>query len=252
MFPVINLGPVAIQSYGFILLIGVWLGLSWAEKNAKQYGIESDAVFTVIFGVAIATLLGARIGYVLVHFETFAENWTDIFALNLTIMDWASGVLVGALFLLIYLQRKKIPLWQYLDSMVPFLLVLNAAYAIATFANQTSIGSETALPWGMLVYEKVRHPVQLYHLLTAVFLILLFRPKSKKYLWMDRDTIKEGGYFSLFLFVFAVSFGFIQTFRLNYPTVVGNINLYHFVGFLVIVFAIWQSNKRIMFPEETD
>ena len=119
-------------------------------------------------------------------------------------------------------------IWSYLDSMVPFFLMINAAYAIATFANQTAIGTETSLPWGMMVYDKVRHPVQLYHLLSAVILILLFRPKNKRYLGFDREIILTGGYFTLFLFSFAFMFGIVQTFRLKLPN---HHRQYQFVSF---------------------
>ena len=49
MFPVINIGPLAIQSFGLIILIGVWLGLSWSERNAAKFEIKSDLIFTLFF-----------------------------------------------------------------------------------------------------------------------------------------------------------------------------------------------------------
>jgi prolipoprotein diacylglyceryltransferase len=250
MFPVINIGPLAIQSFGFILLLGVWLGLTWSERNAKRFDIEPELIFTSIFIIGLAAVLGARIGYVLIHFDLFLEKWTDIFSLNLSLMDFSSGVLAGIVFTLIHFQRKKISIWQYLDSMVPFFLVMNTAYAIATFANQTAIGMETTLPWGLLVYEKIRHPVQIYHLISALVLAALFIPNYQAYLGIPKKYIKPGGYFSLFLFVFSFLTGIIQTFRLEYPILFANINTFHLIGFLLILFAIWQSNRRILFPEE--
>ncbi|MBI9047802.1 MAG: prolipoprotein diacylglyceryl transferase [Anaerolineaceae bacterium] len=252
MFPVINLGPLAIQSFGLILLISIWAGLSWSEKHAARHNIQADLIFTIFFLVVVASFLGARIGYVLLHVELFSAQWLDGLALNLRMMDWPTGILIGGLTLLIYLQRKKIPLWNYLDSMIPFFLVFNAAFALATFANQTAIGAETQLPWGMLIYEKIRHPVQVYHMIIAAALILIYWPNRMKVLGISLTDMKPGGLFNHFLILYTMGITIVQTFRAEYPVVFTRINSYHFIGLFVLIFALWQSYQRIRFVGEND
>ncbi len=38
MLPILNLGPLAVQTPLLILLIGVWIGIALAEKGAREIG----------------------------------------------------------------------------------------------------------------------------------------------------------------------------------------------------------------------
>lgn len=41
MFPVMQIGPLAIQITGLILLLGLWLGLALAERHATEFGVAA-------------------------------------------------------------------------------------------------------------------------------------------------------------------------------------------------------------------
>ena len=250
MFPVLNIGPLAIQSAGLIILLGVWIGLSWAEKNASKYGINPDLIYTVLFLVFAASLVGARTGYAIIHWESYKNHAWDVFSLNFYSMDWSTAILVGVLTFLIYTQKKKIPVWAFLDSIIPFLLVLNVALGVASLATLSAIGSETTLPWGILVYGSLRHPVQVYHLLFAVGMMVLLWPTRTKIFGIERKQLLPGGEFGLFLMIFSLGLMVVQTFRAEVPLSFLSVNLYHWIGLFGLITGILLVRKRILFTDE--
>ena len=44
MFPIINLGPFAIQAAGLFLLVSVWLGLWLTKKFAASLGTNGEVI----------------------------------------------------------------------------------------------------------------------------------------------------------------------------------------------------------------
>ncbi len=55
MFPVINLGPVALQASGLLIILSVWLGLWLSGKFAARLGTNGDVIETdccTVFWVA--------------------------------------------------------------------------------------------------------------------------------------------------------------------------------------------------------
>ena len=243
MFPVINIGPLAIQSFGLILLLGVWGGLAWSEKLASRHAINGDDLYALVFLFAGGAVIGARLGYVAMNASLFSGHWLDVLSLSLQMMDWPSGLLIALIAVVIYIQRKKIPALSLLDSLVPFFLTMNIAAALATAANQTWIGSPSALPWAMLVYDDYRHPVQIYHLVMALVLLLISWPVSNQWLGMSREENDPGLEISVFLMAFGIGLAVVQTFRLDYPTIVMNINTYHLVGLVLFITGMWINRK---------
>jgi phosphatidylglycerol:prolipoprotein diacylglycerol transferase len=250
MFPVLNIGPLAIQSAGLIILLGVWIGLSWAEKNASKHGIHPDLIYTVLFLVFAASLLGARVGYAVIHLESYKNHVWDMLSLNFYSMDWSTAILIGVLTFLIYTQKKNIPVWAFLDSIIPFLLVLNVALAVASLATLSAIGSETTLPWGIQIYGSFRHPVQIYHLLLAGGMVFLFWPTRKIVFGIERKQLLPGAEFGLFLMIVSLSLIIVQTFRADVPLSFLSVNLYHWIGLFGLITGILLIRKRILFMDE--
>ena len=48
MFPILHLGPLAVQVPGLILLIGLWVGLSLSEKEAQRLTLKPDAIYNLV------------------------------------------------------------------------------------------------------------------------------------------------------------------------------------------------------------
>jgi phosphatidylglycerol:prolipoprotein diacylglycerol transferase len=67
-----------IHSYGFMLAISFLFGIWFASRRAKRAGLEPGVISDVGFWVILAAIVGSRLYYVILHFEEFRGNLTDI------------------------------------------------------------------------------------------------------------------------------------------------------------------------------
>ncbi len=181
MFPVIQVGPLAIQSGGLFFLLGIYAAGLLAEAQAKKQAPQhKDAISTIIFLAALAGLVGARIGFVLRYPAAFsAQPWSALLPTP-TMLDGGTGALTAALALFILGQRRKIGLYELADLLAPWLAGMAFFLALAGLASGSSSGIPTALPWGIAQFGAVRHPVGLYWLIGAGALLGLFWPRAPK------------------------------------------------------------------------
>jgi phosphatidylglycerol---prolipoprotein diacylglyceryl transferase len=167
MFPIINIGPLAIQAAGLILLLSFFIGSWLAAKFSSELGTNTDVIENSILIGLIAGLLSARVGFLLRNPGVFLNNPLSVVSLTPSMLDESFGVLVGGLTALIIAQKKGLPLWPTLDALTPFFLLIFAGVHMANYANGDAFGIPTELFWGIQLWNATRHPVQLYALLLA-------------------------------------------------------------------------------------
>lgn len=141
MHPVLfYLGSWPVHSYGvmFALAILAGTGLSW--YLAKRKGKFSDEVLDIVFYIAIAGILGARLWQVAFTWEYYAdEPWTALAV-------WEGGLSVqggvmGALIALIwYTKRRGLPFWEFADLLAPGMLLGQAIGRVGCFLNGCCYG----------------------------------------------------------------------------------------------------------------
>jgi phosphatidylglycerol---prolipoprotein diacylglyceryl transferase len=138
-----------IHSYGFMLaasfLFGIWLGTSRAKRNNLDPNVISDLGFWVI----LSAIVGARLYYVVLHFEEFKGDLTGIFnpfhGGNLGIGGLVMyGGFIGALIAaLIYFKIKKEPFLPYFDASSPSIGLGIFLTRIGCFLNGCCFGAPT-------------------------------------------------------------------------------------------------------------
>jgi phosphatidylglycerol---prolipoprotein diacylglyceryl transferase len=191
MFPIINIGPLAIQAAGLILLLSFFFGSWLAARFSAGLGTNTDAIENSILIGLIAGLLGARIGFLLRNPAVFVNNPLSLVSLTPSMLDTSFGVLVGVLTALILAQKKHLPLWPTLDALTPFFLLIFAGIHLANYANGDAFGIPTELPWGIQLWNATRHPVQLYALILAgvVFTWLILHTRLLKTTGFQRSGV---------------------------------------------------------------
>jgi prolipoprotein diacylglyceryltransferase len=175
MLPVLQVGPLAIQLPGLLLLAGVWLGASLVEKQAPRLKIPAAALNNMIFLALVLGLISARLWYALRYLSVYLENPLSLLALNPTTLAPAEGALTGMLAALIYAQRKRLPLWGTLDALAPGLAAFSLAVGFSHLASGDAFGAPADLPWSIELWGARRHPSQIYEILLAglVFAVIL-------------------------------------------------------------------------------
>jgi len=172
MFPIINIGPLAIQAAGFILILSVFLGTWLTRLFAQGLGTNTEAIENSILYGLLAGILGARLGFLLKTPSLFVSNPLSLLSLTPSMLDTSFGLLVGILTSIILAQKKHLPLWPTLDSMTPFFVLIFMGIHLANYANGNAYGINTDLPWGVFLWNAVRHPVQLYAVLLGALLFV--------------------------------------------------------------------------------
>jgi phosphatidylglycerol---prolipoprotein diacylglyceryl transferase len=114
-----------IHSYGFMLAISFLFGIWLSTYRAKKKGLNPDVIADVGFYVIISAILGARVYYVMLHFEEFQGNLLSI------INPFQKGMIgIGGLVMLggfigaivasvLYFKLKKVPFLPYADAIAP-------------------------------------------------------------------------------------------------------------------------------------
>jgi phosphatidylglycerol:prolipoprotein diacylglycerol transferase len=62
--PVAHVGPLPINWYGLTFALGFLIGGAIVRHHSVRYGIKADQVDTAVLWIAVGTIIGARLYYV--------------------------------------------------------------------------------------------------------------------------------------------------------------------------------------------
>lgn len=182
MLPVIQVGPLVLQTPSLILIAGIWLGLTASERYARRQAYDANRLSDLVLVGLVAGLLGARLSYAALQPAAFAGNLLSVLSPTPTMLDPLGGLVAGILAAVIYAQSKQMPLWQTLDALTPGLAVFFIALGVAHLASGEAFGAKTSLPWGIYLWGEARHPAQIYEILGAtVSAVVVYRLHAAKH-----------------------------------------------------------------------
>jgi phosphatidylglycerol---prolipoprotein diacylglyceryl transferase len=247
MFPIINIGPVAIQSTGLILLLSLLLGTWLTGKFSEALGTNSEVIENSILIGLLAGILGARIGFMLQNPSIFLNNPLSLLSLTPSMLNVNFGILTGSLAAFIVAQKKNLPIWPTLDTLSPLIILVMAGLHLANFANGNAYGLPTELPWGIELWNAPRHPVQLYALfLSTGFFIWLFIHTQQ---FKTTGFIRSGILFNIMLAGIGVITVFTRAFVAEKALLV-NLDSLQVVGFILILISLAIIYARAFQPQK--
>ncbi len=208
MFPILQIGPVAIQVPGLVLIAGLWIGLTLSERRAKRLDENPSYLYNIVFIALIAGVIGARLSYAVTYPEAFIANPVSLISLNPGLLDPLAGGLIATGAVVIYLLRIHIPLWSTLDALTPLFAVLGIAIGISHFASGTAFGIPTQVPWGINLWGATRHPTQVYEIVLATIILIIVFLLERTF-W----SLTPGNLFLSFISLTALSRLFLEAFR---------------------------------------
>ncbi len=248
MLPTLQLGPLAIPVSPMIILIGLWFGLSLAERNASRYNVNANYLYNLVFIGLIAGVLGARLAYILRYPAIFAGNPISAISTNPDLLDPWGGIAAGSIAALIYGQRKKIAFWPLMDAITPGLALLGVAFGFSHLASGSAFGMPTDQPWGIQLWGAVRQPSQVYEILAALVIFLLVRPGSQ-------ITAKQpdGGSFLFFTAATAGARLFLEAFRGDSAILLSGIRVAQVIAWAILALSLWgliKINEKVRKPQD--
>ncbi len=231
MYPILQIGPLAIQLPGLLLLAGLWIGTQLAERETARYKLDPGLISNMIFIALAAGIVGARLGYALKYFDLYLSEPLNLLALNPNTLSAMEGIVVGLIAAMIYAQRKGLSLLPTLDTLAPGAAVFAIFVALAHLSSGDAFGAPTTVPWAIELWGADRHPSQIYELLFAVGVTLVI-------LQVRKTRSFPGFIFTLFVALTAISRLFLEGFRGDSSIVFGSIRSAQLISFVVMIFAL--------------
>jgi phosphatidylglycerol:prolipoprotein diacylglycerol transferase len=242
MSPYVNIFGFSVQAYPLLVLVAVSVGLWLAAREARQLGLDGDHVYNMGFYALLATLLGARLVYVLSHWFAYRDALFSALSPTPTAFSWLEGAVIGSVVTIIYWMRYRLPVGVTLDAIAPGLALALSLERVGAFLDGMNFGEPTTLPWGITMWGEVRHPVQLYEAaaLLVILAILWWRRPSGK----TGATPFEGHSFVLFVALYAGSRLFLEAFRADTPLIAGGLRATQVVALAVLLGGVWYIYRR--------
>jgi phosphatidylglycerol---prolipoprotein diacylglyceryl transferase len=213
-----------------LVLAALWLGLTLAEKRVSRHGISKETLNNLVFYSILGYVLGGRLLFALEHFEVFLKSPLSIISPNIDLFDPIGALVSAVLVALIYGQRQKLPLWSTLDALTPFFATLAIGIHLSQLAAGTAFGRPTRLPWGMDLWNAIRHPTQIYALIAS---LLIFA-----YIWFRKPGSFSGSDFLWFTACSAGSRLLLEAFRGDSTLIFNGIRSAQLIAWVVLAAAL--------------
>jgi phosphatidylglycerol:prolipoprotein diacylglycerol transferase len=244
---------LTLRWYGVLVIFGAMVGTWIAEKEVRRRGENGETIWDLLLWVLPIGIVGARLWYVANDYlgggRYFIENPIAIinpFNGGFAGLHIFGGFLFGAIALLVFLRKKGLDVWLFLDAIAPAALIGQALARPANFINQELYGPETTLPWGIPIDMAHRlpqfaglsadarfHPTFAYemvwNILAGLFLWWYARHKE--------DEIKPGTIFGGWLVLAGIGRVMIEFFRPDQPKIPGTIFSYSALVFALMAVA---------------
>ena len=138
-----------IHSFGVMVALGFLAALWVALDRGRREKLAETVIWDVWTGGLLGGVAGARLLYVIEHWNFFAEAPLQMFALWRGGLVWYGGLAGAVLVVLVYLRRRRQSVFEVLDAVAPATMIGLAFGRIGCFLNGCCFGEVTALPWGI-------------------------------------------------------------------------------------------------------
>ncbi len=243
MLPILQIGPLAIQLPGLLLLLGLWLGLSLAEKYSQRHSVAPNQVYTITFTALVAAVLSARLVYVMRNISAFTLNPGGTISLNPDLLDPWGAILGAGLVTGYFIRRYKFNPWSLFDALTPILAVLMIALNLSNLASGNGYGAPSNLPWAIYLFGEWRHPTQIYELVAAGLVLAILWPGS----W--RVHFNTPGRYALTVIAASAACRlFLEAFRGGSMLISGGLRSAQVTAWLILALTLRLISHRIQQP----
>lgn len=231
MFPVLQIGSLALRLPGLFLIVGLWLATLLIEREAPRRGLSAGAINNMVFYVLIGGLIGARLGYALRYLDAYLSNPLALVSLSPNTLSTLEGVVTAGIVALIYAQRRGLSLWPTLDALTPSFALFAIFIGAAHLSSGNAFGAETQLPWAVDLWGARRHPSQVYEILATG--LIFFG------VWRIRLTEAFSGFLTLTWLAMAVASRLLlEGFRGDSVIVLGGLRVAQLASLVILLVSL--------------
>lgn len=258
----IKIGPLTLNFYGLIIMIGVVAAAVLSYYEAKRRNLNTDVILDSLTWIVLGGVIGARLWHIFTPPASMVEQGitTQYYLTHplAAIAIWRGGLGIpgavagGALAFYLYSRKRGLKFGQWADVFAPGLALGQAIGRWGNFINQEVYGMPSDLPWAIRIDPQHRlpefmefetyHPLFLYeslfNLLNMGFLLWISRKYAHKF--------KDGDVFLTYLVTYPIFRFFMEFLRLD-SSFVGGINanqtLMIVIAVLSLGFIFWRHRK---------
>ncbi len=195
-----------VRWYGVLIASAVFLGFGIACRRAPSFGLKPDTVVDSLLIAIPLGVIGARLYYVLFHWDYYGGNLLRIFHIRGGGLAVHGALILGILGIWLYCRAKKEPFLSLLDLLTPCVALGQSIGRWGNFFNQEAHGGSTDLPWAIEVDGQFVHPTFLYESLWC-FLLFIFL------LWFSKKRSFDGQIFLLYGILYSLERFFVESLR---------------------------------------
>lgn len=269
---IFNLGGISIRYYGLLFALAFILGYKVEEKMFKSEGLSQVWLDKLWIYVAIATIIGARLGHCLFYDWTyysehplemilpvrFDPTFKFIGYQGLASHGAAIGIIAGLWYYSKKVSKKSI-LW-ILDRAVLPITLAGFFIRMGNLMNSEIIGLPTTMPWGFRFIHSgmedpmtPRHPAQLYE---AVCYLIGFGVLMYLY-WRTNVKNKQGFLFGASLILIFTSRFIIEFVKENQEAFENGMTLnmgqWLSIPFILLgIFMLWYSGRHKIVEKKSE
>lgn len=242
---------IHISLSGIMIAVAMFLGLFITERLAKKTEQNTELYLDMAIRLVVASVVGARIGYVISHWEYFITDQGSVFDISDGGMSAVGAIIAGLLMSFIYCRKKKISWLLVCDTALPGIVAGQILASLGCFFGRNMLGTYSegtlamqvalqdvdsrAVAMGRASSQMVRgnflqvHPVALYEtvILTGLLIVLFVMWKVKKV---------NGIVLSLYLIGYGVMVFCMEFIRLDSQKIMGSdFSIEHIVAGVMIL-----------------
>jgi phosphatidylglycerol:prolipoprotein diacylglycerol transferase len=219
----VELGPLAIRTYGFLLALAFVSGIWFSARRARKQGLGTQWLPDLSLIVLISAIVGSRFFYVIYHLEEFEGRILDMInpiqstgEIGIGGLSMFGGVVLAIVCGVIYVHMKKLNVWRIADIVAPSIMLGLGIARIGCFLNGCCFGTLSHSGFGVIFppdsaagYFYANAPVFPVQLVASVSGFLIFAVL----LALDRFKRFDGYTFWLMLIFYSVARFTIDFFR---------------------------------------
>ncbi len=216
MHPVlVELGPITIHSYGFLIAVGFLVGIATVKRLASTSSLNVDRVLDLAFWSLIIGFIGARLLFVITRLDYFLADPVSIFRVWEGGLVFFGGPIAVVPFILWYSRKHQLNIWKLGDVVIPGLAIAHSFGRIGCLAAGCCYGKPTGTDYGIqlkshLVAANLRgvnlHPTQIYE--SAALLILFVG-----LIWVYKRKMFDGQVMLTYFMAYPIIRSIIEVYR---------------------------------------
>ena len=140
---------IEIKWYGLLIALGMLLAMIYGFSQMKKYGVDPDRAMDAVIGGVLGGLIGARVYFVIMSWDSYSGDWTAIFNISKGGLAIYGGIIGALLVGGIVAKIRKIRLLPLFDVVGIGFLLGQGIGRWGNFTNQEAFGCNTHSLFGM-------------------------------------------------------------------------------------------------------